>query len=95
MNEQLAKRIGDELIRIGNEFKAGNSNISEEEAIDIFSIVAHQRLSREEVCDELNINNSKFYDLITIGKLPPGRKYKKSKEKYWYKDEISKLKGKV
>lgn len=95
MNEQLAKRIGDELIRIGNDFKAGNSNISEEEGMNILDMVIHQRLSREEVCDELNINNSKFYDLITLGKIPPGRKYKKSKEKYWYKDEIIKLKGKL
>lgn len=95
MNEQLANKLGDALIELGKTFKAGNSNISEEEAIDIFSIVAHQRLSREEVCDELNINNSKFYDLITLGKLPKGRKYKKSKEKYWYKDEIDKVKSKV
>lgn len=98
MNQELANRLGDALIEVGKQFKAGTSNITEDEAIDIFSIVAHQRMSREDVCNEMNINDSKFYDYVNLGKIPKGRKQKGFKELYWFKDEIQaairKLKGK-
>ena len=88
MNKELASLIGDELIKIGNKFKAGTSQISEDEAIDIFRIVAHEPISREDVCKQMNINNSKFYDLLNLKKIPAGRKRRGFKELYWYKDEI-------
>ncbi len=88
MNKELASLIGDELIKIGNKFKAGTSQISEEQAIDIFRIVTHEPISREDVCKQMNINNSKFYDLLNLKKIPPGRKRRGFKELYWYKDEI-------
>ena len=88
MNKELASLIGDELIKIGNKFKAGTSQISEDQAIDIFRIVAHEPISREDVCKQMNINNSKFYDLLNLKKIPAGRKRRGFKELYWYKDEI-------
>lgn len=88
MNEKLANRLGDALIEIGKRFKAGTSEITEDEAIDIFRIVTHEPISREQVCDELNVNNSKFYDLLTLKKIPAGRKRRGFKELYWYRDEI-------
>lgn len=98
MNQELANKLGDALIEVGKKFKAGTSDITEDEAIDIFSIVAHQRMSREDVCNELNINDSKFYDYVNLGKIPKGRKQRGFKELYWWKDEIHaairKLKGK-
>ena len=95
MNQDVANLLGDELIATGKRFKAGNSHITEEQAMEILSVVCHQEMSREEVCDELNVNNSKFYDLITLGKIPAGRKRGKFKEKYWYKDEIRKALSKL
>lgn len=88
MNKELANRLGDALIEVGKRFKAGTSEITEDEAIDIFRIVTHEPISREQVCDELNVNNSKFYDLVTLGKIPAGRKRRGFKELYWYRDEI-------
>lgn len=88
MNKELASLIGDELIKIGNKFKAGTSEITEDEAIDIFRIITHEPISREDVCKQMNINNSKFYDLLNLKKIPPGRKRRGFKELYWYKDEI-------
>lgn len=88
MNKELSNRLGDALIEVGKRFKAGTSEITEDEAIDIFRIVTHEPISREQVCDEMNINNSKFYDLITLKKIPSGRKRRGFKELYWYKDEI-------
>ena len=88
MNKELSSLIGDELIKIGNKFKAGTSQISEDQAIDIFRIVTHEPISREDVCKQMNINNSKFYDLLNLKKIPAGRKRRGFKELYWYKDEI-------
>lgn len=88
MNKELSNRLGDALIEVGKRFKAGTSEITEDEAIDIFRIVTHEPISREQVCDEMNINNSKFYDLLNLKKIPAGRKRRGFKELYWYKDEI-------
>jgi hypothetical protein len=88
MNQELANKLGDALIEVGKKFKAGTSDITEDEAIDIFSIVAHQRMSREQVCDEMNINDTKFYNYLTLGKIPKGKKQRGFKELYWWKDEI-------
>lgn len=88
MNKDLANRLGDSIIEIGKKFKAGTSEISEEEAIDLVQLVAHLQISREEVCQEMNINNNKFYDLINLKKIPAGRKRRGFKELYWWKDEI-------
>lgn len=88
MNQELANRLGDELIRIGKDFKAGNSTMTEDEAIDLMDNVTHIKIGREAVCDELNVNNSKFYELINLGKIPKGRKQRSFKELCWYRDEI-------
>ena len=88
MNQELANRLGDALIKVGNKFKAGTSEITEDEAIEIFRIVAHEPISREQVCREMNITNNKFYDLLTLKKIPPGRKRRGFKELCWYRDEI-------
>ena len=47
MNQELANRLGDELIRIGKDFKAGNSNMTEDEAIDFMDTVTHIKIGRE------------------------------------------------
>lgn len=88
MNKELSNRLGDALIEVGKRFKAGTSEITEDEAIDIFRIVTHEPISREDVCKQMNINNSKFYDLLNLKKIPAGRKRRGFKELYWYKDEI-------
>ena len=88
MNKELANKVGDALIEVGKKIKANTSEITEDEAIDILRVVIHEPISREQVCDEMNINNSKFYDLLNLGKIPAGRKRKGFKELYWYRDEI-------
>lgn len=99
MNKELANRLGEEFIRVGKDLKAGNSNMTEEEAIDLLDNFAHIQISREEVCQEMNINNSKFYDLVNLKRIPAGRKRRGFKELYWWKDEIreaiKKLRDKV
>lgn len=88
MNQQIADKIGNALIEAGSNLKAGTSEITEEQALDIMSIVAHIPISREEVCLEMNISNDKFYDLLARKKIPNGRKRRGFKELCWYRDEI-------
>lgn len=88
MNKELATKVGEMLIQVGNKIKAGNSELTEEEAMDVMRIIVHEPISREEVCNEMNINNNKFYDLIALKKIPKGRKRRSFKELYWYRDEI-------
>lgn len=95
MDEQLANRLGDALIEVGNKFKAGTSELTEDEAMTVLSIVVHQPISREEVCDMANVNNTKFYELVGLKKIPAGRKRRGFKELYWYKDEVIKALNKL
>lgn len=88
MNKELATKVGEMLIQTGNKIKAGNSELTEEEAMDVMRIIVHEPIGREEVCKEMNINNTKFYDLMTLNKIPKGRKRRSFKELYWYRDEI-------
>ena len=88
MNQELANRLGDALIKVGNKFKAGTSEITEDEAIEILRTVAHEPISREQVCKEMNISNNRFYDLLTNKQIPAGRKRRGFKELTWYRDEI-------
>lgn len=98
MNAEIANHLGDALIDAGSRIKAGNSEISEEQAISLISTFAHVPISREEVCLELNISDDTFYRLLNLGKIPQGKKRKGFKELCWYKDEIhyalNKIRGK-
>lgn len=67
---------------------SGNTNITIEEAGNILAAVAHIAMSKEEVCEYLNISRSRFDDLVREGKLPRGRKVKHKNNLVWYKDEI-------
>lgn len=88
MNKELAVRLGEALIKIGNDFKACRIEITETEAIDLFRVISHEPMSREQVCVDFNLSNNKFYDLIALHKIPKGRKRRGFKELYWYRDEI-------
>ncbi len=45
-------------------------------------------MSKEEVCEYLNISRSRFDDLVRAGIIPRGKKVKHKNNLVWYKDEI-------
>jgi predicted DNA-binding transcriptional regulator AlpA len=73
-----------------DKIEAGNSELSESEAMDIMGIIAHESLSKEQACRHLNVSRSRFDDLIREKKLPKGRKVSGFKELRWYRDELEK-----
>lgn len=75
--------------------KNDNSEMSEQEAMDIISAICHQPMSMDSACSYLNLHSSRFRDLVREGKIPKGRKRKGFKELVWYKDEIDECKNKL
>ena len=67
-----------------------NCNLTEGEAMDILSVIAHESLSREQACAYLNVRKSRFGELMDNGEVPQGRKVTGFKEHRWYKDELIK-----
>ena len=67
---------------------AGNSKLTESEAMDIMRVIAHESLSKEQACRHLNIRRSRFDDLVREGKIPKGRKVVGYTGLVWYKDEL-------
>lgn len=83
------KKIVVNLLRdYANNIENGNSNLTLEECSNIISNIAHIAISKEEVCDMLNISRSRFDDLVRKGVLPRGKKVKHKNNLVWYKDEV-------
>lgn len=84
----ITKLLIKELDSLKDRLKSDNCNLSEEEAMDILKIVAHESLSKDQACSFLNIKRSRFGELIREGKIPEGRKRRGFKELCFYKDEL-------
>lgn len=87
-------KIKDYLVKtlreLADNLDAGNSEIDDEQAIQIMKLVAHKPLSKEQAAMHLNMSTKKFDLLIREGYLPKGRRKLGWKEKIWYEDEIDK-----
>ena len=81
------------LHQYADNIASNNSNLTEEQAANILSLVVHIEMSKEEVCDYLNLSRSRFDDLVREGKIPKGKKCVGFKELRWYKDELDKVKS--
>ena len=86
----IARSIAQLLREIADRIDAGNSEVNEEQAIQLMQLVAHQPLSKEQAARHLNMSTSRFDTLIREGWLPKGRKKLGWKEKIWYEDELDK-----
>lgn len=81
------------LLDIVDDIDAGNSNLDEEEAVQIISHL--RRLSRKDTpmskyqaYTYLNISRATFDNLVREGKLPRGKKVPGFKELRWYKKDL-------
>lgn len=68
--------------------RSGECQLTEAEAINIMSSIAHIAVSRESACEYLNVGKSRFNELINENKVPNGRKEKGWNELRWFKDEL-------
>lgn len=88
MSTFISKFVSKALREIADKIDSGNCELSEEQAMDIMSVIGHEALSKDEACKFLNLSRSRFDDLVRQGKLPKGRKRRGFKELVFYKDEL-------
>lgn len=74
------------LLKIIDDIDAGNSNISEGEAIEIVDSL--KRLSKYAACEYLNVSRATFDNYVREGKLPRGKHEIGFKELSWSKKEL-------
>ena len=90
MNTNLVKVFSKLLRDTADKLDAGTCEISEDQAMDVISMLSHQPLSKDQACTYLNMSRSKFDELVKEGKLPKGRKRRGFKELLWFQDELIK-----
>lgn len=89
----LKKLITTQLRQLADKIDAGNTNLTEEESMEILGVLIHEALSLEQACSYLNLRRSRFNQLVRLGKLPKGRKVQGRTGLTWYKDELYKAKA--
>lgn len=87
---QIIKQL---LLNIIQDIDSGNSNITEEEAVEIVDSLKRftdrsKRLSKYEACKYLNISRATFDNYVREGRLPKGTKEAGFKELSWSRKEL-------
>lgn len=85
------------LLNIVSDIDAGNSNIDEDEAIEIIKLLKESvrkdiPMSKYQAYTFLNISRATFDNLVRDGKLPKGKKVAGFKELQWFKKDLIKQK---
>jgi predicted DNA-binding transcriptional regulator AlpA len=88
MKNALNKLLSFHFRDIADKLDAGNTNVTEEEAINILHSIAHIALTKEEVCDKFKISRATFDRYVTNGYIPKGIKVKHKTSLIWYQDEV-------
>lgn len=89
----MLKVIRSILLKIVDDIDAGNSNISEGEAIEIVDSLKRftdkeKRLSKYAACEYLNVSRATFDNYVREGKLPRGKHEIGFKELSWDKKTL-------
>ena len=89
----MLKIIRDLLKKIIDDIDAGNSNIKEDEAIEVVKIIKSytdktQRLSKYQACQKLNVSRATFDNLVREGVIPRGEKVIGFKELFWEENTL-------
>ena len=84
----MLKVIKSLLERVINDIDCGNSNITEDEAIEMIKVIKSytdktQRLSKYQACQKLNISRATFDNLVREGVIPRGVKVVGFKVLFW------------
>ena len=80
---------------LGN-IKAGTSNISEEDQLEIVAMIKKytdkdRRLSKYQACTYLNMSRATFDNYVREGKIPKGKKETGWKELSWSESELKEV----
>lgn len=89
----LIQAIRSHLVRIIEDIDAGNSNLTEEEALSVMKAIARYSrkdtpMSKESARTYLGMSRSKFDSLVREEKIPRGKKSLGFKELHWTKRDL-------
>ena len=88
MQKSLTKLLTKLLRDTADKIDSGNCELTEEESMDMLSILSHKVLSKEQACNFVGLCPAQFNNLMAANKLPKGRKRQGFKELVWYEDEL-------
>ena len=89
----MLKIIRELLLKIVDNIDAGNSNISEDEAVQAIGYLKEltnkeKKLSKYEACRYLNVSRATFDNYVRAGRLPRGKHEAGFKELSWSKKDL-------
>lgn len=89
----MLKVIKELLLKIIDNIDSGNSNISEEESLEIIESLKNftdrtRRMSKYSACQYLNVSRATFDNYIKEGRLPEGKHEIGFKEKSWMRKDL-------
>lgn len=87
---QIIRKI---LVDIIDRIDSGNTNITEEEGLEVIKYLnafndKDEGISKYTACQYLNVSRATFDNLVREGKLPEGKHIQGFKEKRWYKKDL-------
>ena len=96
----MLKIIRKLLLEIVDNIDSGNSNISEDEGLEIIDSIKRltdktERLSKYKACQYLNISRATFDNYVRDGKLPKGKKVAGFNELSWTKKDLEEYRRKI
>lgn len=85
--------IKEQLLNIVDDINVGNSNITDDEAIEVIDILKQftqrdKKLSKYQACQYLNVSRATFDNLVKDNKIPKGRKESGFKELFWLQKDL-------
>ena len=95
----MLKVIKNLLEKIISDLDDGNSNITENEAIELAKVLQSYtdktiRMSKYQACQYLNVSRATFDNYVREGNLPRGKKEAGFKELFWTQKDLDEFKKK-
>ena len=89
----MLKLIRNHLLKIVEDLDTGNSNLSDEEEMELLNLVVKltdktKRLSKYQACQYLNISRATFDNYVKDGKIPKGTHQTGFKELSWSQKDL-------
>ena len=89
----MLKLIRKHLLKIVEDLDTGNSNLSDEEELELLNLVVKltdrtKRLSKYQACQYLNISRATFDNYVREGKIPKGTHQAGFKELSWSQKDL-------
>lgn len=96
----MIKIIKNLLLKIVNNIDAGNSNLTENEALELTKIIQSYtdrtiKMSKYQACKYLNISRATFDNYVREGKLPRGIKELGFKELFYTQKDLDEFKNRT